>query len=116
MLKSNTAKEVLYIFLWLIGISLFYTLVYTFILEPSDEKSKNTHEKHAIKSTITHSNKTISSHKNTHTKISIEKVPTPIKVEPSTAHKVVKSHPVTKHDVKVPSAQKVVHIITKPQS
>lgn len=91
-------------------------MVYTFILEPSDEKSKNTHEKHAIKSTITHSNKTISSHKNTHTKISIEKVPTPIKVEPSTAHKVVKSHPVTKHDVKVPSAQKVVHIITKPQS
>ena len=80
MLKSNTAKEVLYIFLWLIGISLFYTLVYTFILEPSDEKSKNTHDKHAIKSTITHSNKTISSHNNTHTNLSTEKVPTPLRL------------------------------------
>ncbi len=38
--KNSTEKEVFAIFLWLIGIILFYTIVYTFLLEPS---SDNTH-------------------------------------------------------------------------
>jgi len=48
MFKSNTQKEVFYIFVWLVGIILFYTLVFTFILEPSQDKSEPTHTEHLI--------------------------------------------------------------------
>ncbi len=47
MLKSNAEKEVLYIFLWLIGIIFVYTLVHTFLLEPSTSHKVATSNKPA---------------------------------------------------------------------
>ena len=39
--NNNAAREIFYIFLWLLGIVLFYTLVHAFLLEPSSNKSKH---------------------------------------------------------------------------
>jgi len=46
MFQSNAAKEVLYIFLWLIGIIFFYGLIHTFLLEPSKNAISTSHVKH----------------------------------------------------------------------
>lgn len=51
MLKSNAAKEVFYIFLWLIGIIFFYSLVHTFLLEPSTTTVTHTQHLADVKKT-----------------------------------------------------------------
>ncbi|MCF6244677.1 MAG: hypothetical protein L3J43_06540 [Sulfurovum sp.] len=54
MFKSNTQKEIFYIFVWLIGIILLYTLVHTFILEPSQDKNETPHDAHTLQSHTIH--------------------------------------------------------------
>jgi len=73
MFQSNAAKEVLYIFLWLVGIIFFYALVHTFILEPSQNKSEISHTKQTLQSQITHPNKHLVSSEKIPAKTNIEK-------------------------------------------
>jgi len=85
MFQTNTAREIFYIFLWLAGIILLYTLVHTFILEPSNEKATTSHNAHAIASkehkTPTASKEPISKkeekHTQSHTNVATEAVSTP---------------------------------------
>ena len=53
MFKSNAAKEVLYIFLWLIGIIFVYALVHTYLLEPTTSHHTNAQPIHATLNTST---------------------------------------------------------------
>jgi len=46
MFKTNTGKEIFYIFLWLIGIIILYGLVERYLLEPSHYETKVMHKKH----------------------------------------------------------------------
>ena len=48
MLKSNTAREIFYIFLWLGGIILLYALVEMYILEPSHYNSTTSHTEQLV--------------------------------------------------------------------
>ena len=50
MFQSNAAKEVLYIFLWLIGIIFVYGLVHTLLLESSNNNVTNNYDKHTVTS------------------------------------------------------------------
>lgn len=53
MFQSNAAKEVLYIFLWLIGIIFVYALVHTYLLEPTKSHHANAQPIHATSNTST---------------------------------------------------------------
>jgi hypothetical protein len=61
MLKSNSAREIFYIFLWLGGIIFLYALVEMYILEPSHYNNNKT--AHAEQSSAQHSTTTLQSKK-----------------------------------------------------
>jgi len=73
MLQNNTAKEIFYIFVWLVGIIFFYALVHTFILEPSQNKNETSTAKHVQQTQIIYTDKHLVSKEKIHTKINIEK-------------------------------------------
>ncbi|MEA1879671.1 MAG: hypothetical protein U9N11_03390 [Campylobacterota bacterium] len=50
MLDNNAMREVIYIFLWLIGIIFMYALLHTYILEPSSSNEKS--QIHTLENTI----------------------------------------------------------------
>lgn len=50
MFQSNSTREISYIFLWLIGIIAFYTLIHTYVLEPHTTSS-TTHTNITLKNT-----------------------------------------------------------------
>jgi len=52
MFQSNTSKEILYIFLWLVGIVFVYALVHSFLLEPSQTKTSTKHDIHSASNTV----------------------------------------------------------------
>jgi len=131
MFQSNTSKEILYIFLWLVGIIFFYGLVHTFILEPSQHKSETHSTKHTLKSQITHPDKSLVSSEKIPAKTNIKKpsIPTiPEKIKTSiqkslknktNTHTVEKKelqavNPKTISILSIPSAPNVPSILTLP--
>jgi hypothetical protein len=124
MFQSNAAKEVLYIFLWLIGIIFVYGLVHTFLLEPSNESVSSNHAKYAVtvesdkhkEKTATTSNHTQTNAGNT---VSIPTVVVPVSVSkvpevPKVAHTPAKK----KIEVATPDhasslASNMVHALTE---
>ncbi len=102
MFQSNAAKEVLYIFLWLIGIILLYALVHTFLLEPST----NTHPVADTTSTKTD----VKPRKdNLSSSIKTDKVPTVAKTTTPSVSPIVKKPTANKLVQAVPKNAKKVH-------
>lgn len=91
MFKTNSAREMFYIFLWLMGIIAFYTLIHTYFLEPSSGHTTTPHvqkeTKHEIQAVATQATTT---QEQTKTQIvqketkptvqTVPTVPTPVKV------------------------------------
>ena len=93
MFQTNTAREIFYIFLWLVGIILLYALVYTFILEPSHGENASSQHTYATENTKQTTPtvskheiaKTVEKHIQSHTKVADKAVSTasvsvPVKV------------------------------------
>ena len=119
MFQTNTAKEILYIFLWLVGIILLYGLVHSFILEPHNtshthaEATKDTSSVHEKQTSV----KKVVAHKaiKVATPVAVAKAPKVIKVAQTLVTKQVEkiqkieTHPTITPDVKKVPTKEVVN-------